>query len=119
MKKIKDEAETPDYIAEPAPQEETVISETAPVKVDSGNDARIFVYLGPTIRGIIVNGAIFAGTRAEVLKRFERGIEKYSQIERLIVADRNVAATREKLARQDGAVYVAYQRLAELISKEV
>lgn len=114
MKKIKDEAETTDYITEPAPPEETVTAEA-----DTGNDARIFVYLGPTIRGVIVNGAIFAGARTEVLKRFERGIAKYPQIERLIVADRNVAATREKLARQDGAVYVAYQRLAELISKEV
>lgn len=79
----------------------------------------VFVYLGPTIRGVITNGGIFTGTKPEILKRFEKGVEKFPQIRRLIIADRNLAKAREMLANGEGAISVAYKKLAESINKEV
>lgn len=90
-----------------------------PDPAGSESEPCVFVYLGPTIRGVITNGGIFAGTREEISKRFEKSIEKYPQINRLIVADIGVAKAREMLAKGEGAISVAYKKLAESINKEV
>lgn len=83
------------------------------------NEPHVFVYLGPTIRGVITNGGIFEGSVQEILKRFEKSIEKYPQIKRLIIADISVAKAREMLAKGEGAISVAYKKLAQSIKKEV
>lgn len=79
-------------------------------------EAHVFMYLGPSIRGVITNGSIIRGTKAEIAKRFENEIKKYPQIERLITADRDVAKTRELLRNGEGGVSVAYNALESKIT---
>ncbi len=76
----------------------------------------VFVYLGPSIRGVVTNGRVFMGTKAEIYERLSGGIEKYPLIAKFIFRDRDVAAAREKLSDKKGAVYVAYNRLMDMIN---
>lgn len=79
------------------------------------NEVRIWVYLGPSIRGIVTNGRVFRGSRAEVIKSLENGIKEYPQIERLIVADREVAKSRNDLKTKRG-IYIPYEALIKTIT---
>ena len=85
---------------------------------ESVSESRIWVYLGPSIRGIVTNGSIHKGSRSEILKKFEGGIEKYPKIERLIVADRNVAEAKERLNEKKGSIYINYIELVRQISEK-
>lgn len=87
--------------------------------VEADVNTQVFVYVGPTIRGVITNGGIYTGTAQEISKRFEKSIEKYPQIKRLIIADTNVARAREMLAKGEGVISVAYKNLTQSINKEV
>lgn len=82
------------------------------------SESRIWVYLGPSIHGIVTNGSIHKGSRSEILKKFEGGIEKYPKIERLIVADRNVAEAKERLNEKKGSIYINYIELVRQISEK-
>lgn len=79
------------------------------------SEARIWVYLGPSIRGTVTNGRVFRGSRAEVIKSLENGIKEYPQIERLIVADREVAKARNDLKNKRG-IYIPYEALVRKIT---
>lgn len=94
------------------------LKEVVPADVSDIAEPRVFVYLGPSIRGIITNGSIHKGTRPEILKKFEGGIEKYPKIERLIVADRNVAEAKERLNEKKGSIYINYIELVRQISEK-
>lgn len=80
-------------------------------------ESRIWVYYGPSIRGLVTNGRIFRGTRAEVLKSLEAAIAKYPQIERLIVADCELKKARADMKSKHG-IYIQYEALIKL-NKEV
>lgn len=90
-------------ISEPAEQAE---------KKPAESDARIWVYLGPSIRGVVINGRIFSGTKADVVKQLENGIKEYPQIERLIVADRELTKARNDLKAKRG-IYIPYEELVK------
>lgn len=82
-------------------------------------ESRIWVYYGPSIRGLVTNGRIFRGTRAEVLKSLEAAIAKYPQIERLIVADCELKKARADMKSKRG-IYIQYEALVKLLeNKEV
>lgn len=57
----------------------------------------VFLYLGPTIRGIIQRGSIYRGTREEVVAKLAPAISKYPEIEKLIFADKEVGAAAMKI----------------------
>ncbi len=93
-------------VSEPAEQAE---------KKPAEREARIWVYLGPSIRGVVTNGKIFSGTKSDVVKLLENGIKAYPQIERLIVADKDVARARNDLVAKRG-VYIPYAALVGKIT---
>lgn len=71
----------------------------------------VFVYLGPSIRGVIQNGSIYRGTRTEVVESLKAAIEVYPKIERLLFGDVEIAAAKEKLRNGGNALSLAYQSL--------
>ncbi len=81
-------------------------------------EARIWVYIGPSIRGIVTNGSIHRGTRDEVLNELAVGIEKFPKIERFIIADRDLAKARERLRNGKGALSVEYDALVRDIAEK-
>lgn len=92
---------------------ETVETKTATT------ESRIWVYYGPSIRGLVTNGRIFRGSKADVLKTLEIAINKYPQIERLIVADCELKKARADMKSKRG-IYIQYEALVKLLeNKEV
>lgn len=104
------EVETADKSApsEQAEQSEQDVQSTAA-------EARVWVYLGPSIRGVVTNARIFFGTKDEIVQSFGDKIKDYPQIERLIVADRNVAKARNDLKEKRG-IYIPYDALIRKIT---
>lgn len=97
-----------------------VESETDTLKAEPTAEAvGVWVYVGPSIRGIITNGGIFRGTKSDILSGLPEGWKKYPKIERLIVSDKSLAVAREQLRQGKGGVSVAYNAVAaELAAKE-
>ena len=54
----------------------------------------IFVYIGPTIRGVIQKGTVYVGTRADVEATLEMAIGKHPRIKNLLVGGDTLAADR-------------------------
>ena len=78
-----------------------------------------FVYLGPSIRGVIQTATIFTGTREEVEEFLAGPIERYPRIKRLLVPGDTLAEDRIKVKTPGNGLYVAYMKLAdELNNKE-
>lgn len=92
--------------------EETVIT-----KEDS-KERRVYVYIGPSIKGVITCGGVFGGSKKEILSRIEvsakaAGVESLvEKIGRLIIEDKNVAAARDKLREGENSLSIAYKAIA-------
>ena len=71
----------------------------------------VFVYLGPSIRGVIQSGTIFSGTRAEVESALASAIERYPKIKNLIVGDTEIAEAKKKIKAGGNAISMAYKSL--------
>ena len=65
--------------------------------VKSPETERVYMYLGPSLRGIVNNGRIFKGTKENILSEIKANAEaagminKFAKISRLLVADTEVA----------------------------
>ncbi len=70
----------------------------APIKTveKASEKSGVFVYLGPSIRGVINNGSVFSGTKSEISERIPR-CDFNPQIEKLIVPDHEIAAVKAKI----------------------
>lgn len=92
--------------------ERTVIAET------EKNALRIYVYIGPSIKGVITSGSIFAGSKKDILSRIEVSAKAadaerlMENIGRLIFADVNVAVARDKLKTGGNSLSIAYNAIA-------
>ena len=87
----------------------------APQKKEPG----FFVYLGPSIRGVIQTATIYTGSRDEVEEFLAGPIERYPLIKRLLISGDSLAEDRIKVKTPGNGLYVAYMKLkAELKNKE-
>lgn len=77
-------------------------------------ESRVWVYLGSSIRGVVTNGRIYFGSKAEIIESFGEKLKDYPQIERLIVADHNVAKAKSDLKEKRG-IYIPYDALIRKI----
>ena len=84
--------------------------ETKPEKKTSERSG-VFVYLGPSIRGVITHAAIYTGKRSEVIAGLADVITAYPAVERLIVADCDVAAAKKKIKEGGNLLAKAYADL--------
>ena len=84
---------------------------TKSTKKSGAENIGVFVYLGPSIRGVIQNGAIFHGTREQIANQLSDAIEKRPAIKRLLVRDTEIAAVKAQLNSGKGALSIAYKRL--------
>ena len=85
------------------------------VPSEQPEESRVWVYLGPSIRGVVTNGRIYFGSKAEIIESFGEKLKDYPQIERLIVADRNVAKAKSALKEKRG-IYIPYDALIRKIT---
>ena len=82
-------------------------------KTEKVKNDGVYVYLGPSIRGVIQTGAIYRGTRDEVLKSLAEAISKFPKIATLIVEDCDIAKAKEKIRNGVNSLSSAYKSLAE------
>lgn len=81
-------------------------------KVSPAHEAGFCMYIGPTIMGVIQNGTVFRGTKAEALSSVSSDvIEKYPLIASLIVSDSTLAEDRIKVKTPGNWLYVNYHKL--------
>lgn len=82
-------------------------------KPKAADDGGIYVYVGPSIRGTIQNGSIHRGTRESVMETLRFAIEKFPMIERLIVADKDIASAKTKIAHGNNSLSLAFRELSK------
>lgn len=96
---------------------ETVLPKSS--EKEKSEKKKVFVYLGPSVKGVVSNGSIFGGEKAEILKNIEvlakaaRIENKLPLIERLVVEDVNVSTAREQLRSGGNGLSRAYQKIVE------
>lgn len=71
----------------------------------------IYVYIGPSIRGIVQTGSIFRGSREDVELKLSSAIDKYPKIKRLLVKDVDLADARAKIQTSGNGLNTAYNAL--------
>lgn len=71
----------------------------------------VYVYLGPTIQGVISYGAIFNGTLESVLQKNDVAIKKAPSVKKLIVKDTEVVKTKALLKAGGNAISHAYKTI--------
>lgn len=75
----------------------------------------VFIYIGPSIKGVIQKGTIYPGSRQEVLAALDRAIQKYPRIRNLIVSGETLAADRISVKTPGTRLSTEYKKLvAEL-----
>jgi hypothetical protein len=72
----------------------------------------VFVYVGPSIRGVIQSGSIYRGTQGQVHEKLAAAIKAFPKIASMIFEDTEVAAARTKIKSGSGALYTAYNALS-------
>ena len=79
-----------------------------------------FVYLGPSLRGVIQKATIFEGTRSEMEAFFAPAIEKSPRIKNLLVSGDTLPQDRINVNTPGNYLYEEYRRfVSELKNKEV
>lgn len=115
MADVKNEKE---MAVDPVIQDPTSPSKTAnKKKKPSGKAAALqegfCVYLGPSIRGVITKGAVYRGTRQEVLAGLERILGKFPGVAGLIVPSTTLPRDRIKVKTQGTLLNNRYQQLVK------
>jgi hypothetical protein len=78
---------------------------------NSAKSVGFCVYLGPTIKGVIQGGAVFPGTKQEVIHSVP-GICENQLIADLIVPGEQLVICREQVKTPGNLLYKKYQQLA-------
>lgn len=97
-----------------APVSEEIVANT---DVKPPEAARVYVYVGPSLRGVVNNGRIFKGTRENILSEIRTNAEaagmakKFPKISRMLVADTEVAHAKEQLAKGGNGLSEAYKAI--------
>lgn len=101
----------PPHSSEKEKTPEKVKAEAAPAK----NTA--FAYLGPTIRGVITNGAILIGQKDDIVSAIKARAEiagygsKMGDIARLVVPDVGIAKAKAQLLEGGNSLGMAFNRI--------
>ena len=80
-----------------------------------GPPSGFYIYLGPTIRGLIQANEIYRGNREYALTKAQPAIQKYPLIKTLIIPGDYLPAARQKLKTSGNALHANYTRLVEQV----
>ncbi len=72
---------------------------------------KVYIYIGPSIRGLIISGSIFRGTKKQVVSMLSGVFEKYPKAERLLVPSEELAEARKKVKLEGNSLSNAYRTL--------
>lgn len=72
-----------------------------------------YMYVGPTVHGLIQQNTIYCGTRADILKRLETAIKQKPAIKRLIVRDSDIVKAVNAIRKGEAPYAYAYNKITE------
>lgn len=110
MARVKKATETEP--AEEVQAEEVVKTEPAKKEAPKKKAASFFMYLGPTIQGVIQTATVFPGTRKDVEKQLAAQIEKFPRIRALTVSGETVAEDRIQVTTPGTRLNAEFRKLA-------
>ena len=87
-----------------------------PKKKEAPKEASFFMYLGPTIQGVIQNASIYA-SREEAEKLLADAIEKFPRIKTLLISGETIAEDRINVTQPGTRLYAEYHRLVNELKK--
>ena len=75
------------------------------------NESGFYCYIGPNLKGLILTGTVYKGTREDALAKAEEAIAKQPLVKRLIVSGDALPEARLKVKTPGNALYANYQKL--------
>lgn len=107
------ESQVPDRtVTEPVPAPTENTSPQKNSEKAGGPPSGFYIYIGPTIPGLIQANTIYRGSREHALTDAKEAIEKYPLIKTLIVPGDYLPAARLKIKTTGNALHANYVRLA-------
>ena len=98
----------------PAPTENTSPQKKNDVKA-GGPPSGFYIYIGPTIPGLIQANTIYRGSREHALTDAKEAIEKYPLIKTLIVPGDYLPVARLRIKTPGNALHANYVKLVEQV----
>ena len=90
-----------------------------PTKKEVDKIKKAYCYIGPNVpKSALKQNAVLIGTKEEIKSKFEEEIEKYPQIERLIVPVERLADAKGKVKATGNIINKYYQDLISTINAE-
>ena len=77
----------------------------------------VYVYIGPSIKGVIQHGSIYRGTKTDVLQKIYAAVTKYPKISALIVRSTEIAEAKNKIKLGGNSLSIAYRTLLSELSE--
>lgn len=77
-----------------------------------GNTSGFYIYIGPSLRGLIRNGDMFRGDRENALAKAEKAIAAQPLVKTLIVSGDSLHQARIKVKTPGNALYANYRKIA-------
>ncbi len=74
------------------------------------NASGFYVYIGPSLRGLIRNGQVFRGSRAKALREAAEAVRAEPLVRRLIVSGDALPEARRKVKTPGNALYANYRK---------
>ena len=84
-------------------------------KLTPAEPENVYVYIGPSVYGLLQSGTIYRGTKADVMARLKLAAERYPMLDELIARDTDLAAARQKIKQGGTLLAKAY---AAMLKKE-
>lgn len=83
----------------------------------SNNEAKPYCYIGPNIPGgALKQNSIMIGTKEGIKEKYKEEIEKYPQVERLIVSVEKLQESKEKINITGNIINKYYQDIISSIN---
>jgi hypothetical protein len=99
--------ETAEAQAESVQTEDTATAEKAETNLSG-----FYIYIGPSIKGLIHSGKIFRGDRASALAAAGKAIQAQPEVKTLIVSGDYLPQARQKVKEPGNILYASYRKLA-------
>lgn len=89
----------------------------APVR--AAEEEKTYCYIGPNLPdGALKKNSIIIGTKSEIKERYKAEIEKYPQLERLMISVENLADAKSKVETEGNILNKYYGDILSVVSSK-
>lgn len=82
-------------------------------------EEKTYCYIGPNLPGgVLKKNSVVIGTKKEIKEKYKEEIEKYPQLERLIIPVENLADAKAKVEKDGNILNKYYRDISSLAANE-